>query len=331
MIRLAHHASMPRYGYLLPTRGVVHASPDAETLASRIESEVVGLACRAETLNYSHVWIGDSVLAKPRLEPLTTLAAVATETDSVGLGTAVYLPTLRHPVHVAHLTATVEQLSGGRLSLGVGVGRRAAVRREYENLDLDYERRGARMDEVLDVVTGLWAGEAVSHDGDFFDLDDASIGFSPVRSPPIYVPTSAPEPDESIPQPLLSRIVTHADGWMPNWCSPETYAAGLTEVRAALSDAGRDPDRLDAAYYMDVAVGDDEAAAIDTAREFYEAYYPGLNDLSDEEVRGRGTFGSPEMVSETLDDYADAGVETMVVRFATTNQRVQLDRFAALS
>ncbi|MEF8857284.1 MAG: LLM class flavin-dependent oxidoreductase, partial [Haloplanus sp.] len=104
-----------------------------------------------------------------------------------------------------------------------------------------------------------------------------------------------------------------------------------TEVRAALSDAGRDPDRLDAAYYMDVAVGDDEAAAIDTARKFYEAYYPGLNDLSDEEVRGRGTFGSPEMVSETLDDYADAGVETMVVRFATTNQRVQLDRFAALS
>ena len=322
---------MPRYGYLLPTRGVVHASSDAETLASRVESEVVGLAGRAESLGYSHVWIGDSVLAKPRLEPLTTLAAVSTATEAIGLGTAVYLPTLRHPVHVAHLSATVDQLSGGRLSLGVGVGRRAAVRREYGNLGLEYERRGPRMDELLDVVTDLWTGDAVSFDGEFVELDDASIGFSPVRSPPLYVPTSAPEPGESIPAPLLDRIVAHADGWMPNWCRPDTYAAGLAEVRDALSEADRDPDRLDAAYYMDVAIGDDEAAAIDTARDFYEAYYPGLNDLSDEEVRGRGTFGSPAMVAETLAEYADAGVETMIVRFATTNQRVQLDRFAAIS
>lgn len=322
---------MIQFGFLLPTRGVVHASPGVETLASRVESEVVGLASRAESLDYEHVWIGDSVLAKPRLEPMTTLAAVATATDSVGLGTAVYLPTLRHPVNVAHLTATVDQLSGGRLSLGVGVGRRAAVRREYENLGLDYERRGPRMDEVLEVVTELWTGESVSYDGDFFHLDNASIGFSPVRSPPVYVPTSAPEPGESIPAPLLDRIVAHADGWMPNWCRPETYAAGLSDVRSALSDAGRDPHRLDAAYYMDVAVGDNEAVAIKTARDFYEAYYPGLNDLSDEEVRGRGTFGSPEMVAETLDAYASAGVETMIVRFATTNQRVQLDRFASLT
>ena len=322
---------MPRYGYLLPTRGVVHASSDAETLASRVESEVVGLAGRAESLGYSHVWIGDSVLAKPRLEPLTTLAAVSTATEAIGLGTAVYLPTLRHPVHVAHLSATVDQLSGGRLSLGVGVGRRAAVRREYGNLGLEYERRGPRMDELLDVVTDLWTGDAVSFDGEFVELDDAAIGFSPVRSPPLYVPTSAPEPGESIPAPLLDRIVAHADGWMPNWCRPDTYAAGLAEVRDALSEADRDPDRLDAADYLDVAIGDDEAAAIDTARDFYEAYYPGLNDLSDEEVRGRGTFGSPAMVAETLAEYADAGVETMIVRFATTNQRVQLDRFAAIS
>lgn len=321
---------MTRYGYLLPTRGIVDASPDDETLAARVESEVVGLARRAEALGYSHAWIGDSVLAKPRLEPLSTLAAVATATDAIELGTAVYLPTLRHPVHVAHLTATVDQLSGGRLVLGVGVGRREAVRREYENLGLAYGRRGARMDEVLDVLARLWSGEAVDHDGEFVALEDASIGFGPVRHPPIYVPTSAPDPGERIPEPLLDRLAAHGDGWLPNWCSPETYAAGLEQVRDALETAGRDPDDLDAGYYMDVAIGDDEAAAIDTARKFYEAYYPGLTDLSDDEVRGRGTFGSAEYVAGTLSSYADAGVETMAIRFATTNQRVQLARFADL-
>ncbi|MFB6310252.1 MAG: LLM class flavin-dependent oxidoreductase [Salinirussus sp.] len=321
---------MTRYGYLLPTRGIVDASPDAETLAARVESEVLGLARRAETLGYSHAWIGDSVLAKPRLEPLSTLAAVAAETDAIELGTAVYLPTLRHPVHVAHLTATVDQLSGGRLALGVGVGRREAVRREYENLGLTYNRRGARMDETLAVLDRLWSGEAVDYDGDFIAIEEASIGFGPVRNPPIYIPTSAPDPGEEIPEPLLDRLATYGDGWLPNWCSPETYAAGLEQVHAALEAADRDPDALDAAYYMDVAIGDDEAAAIETAREFYEAYYPGLNDLSDAEVRGRGTFGSAAMVAETLEAYARAGVETMVVRFATTNQRVQLARFSDL-
>lgn len=70
-------------------------------------------------MGYRSVWVGDSVLAKPRLEPLSTLAAVATATSAVELGTAVYLPVLRHPIHVAHATATVDQLSGGRLSLGL--------------------------------------------------------------------------------------------------------------------------------------------------------------------------------------------------------------------
>ncbi|MFW6384641.1 MAG: LLM class flavin-dependent oxidoreductase, partial [Halodesulfurarchaeum sp.] len=68
---------MPSYGYLLPTRGVVLSSDDSSTLAAKVESDVVGLARRAEALGFSGVWVGDSVLAKPRLDPLSTLAAVA--------------------------------------------------------------------------------------------------------------------------------------------------------------------------------------------------------------------------------------------------------------
>jgi alkanesulfonate monooxygenase SsuD/methylene tetrahydromethanopterin reductase-like flavin-dependent oxidoreductase (luciferase family) len=113
---------MVSHGFVLPTRGVVLSADDSLEQAARVQSEVIGLARRAEALGFDGVWAGDSVLAKPRLEPLSTLAAVAGATESVTLGTAVYLLQLRNPVHVAHQTATVDQVSGGRLALGVGVG-----------------------------------------------------------------------------------------------------------------------------------------------------------------------------------------------------------------
>lgn len=98
-------------GYLLSTREVVLASEDSPELAARANSDVIVMAQRAETRGFVCAWIGDSVLAKPRLEPLSTLAAVDGATDALDLGPAVYLPLLRDPVHVAHQTATVDQVS----------------------------------------------------------------------------------------------------------------------------------------------------------------------------------------------------------------------------
>lgn len=319
---------MPRYGYLLPTRGVVLSSDDETTLAAKVESDVVGLARRAEAMGFESVWVGDSVLAKPRLEPLSTLAAVAGATDAVDLGTAVYLPTLRDPVHVAHAAATVDQLGGGRLNLGIGVGIGSDVEREYANLGLDFGARGARMDELLDVVTDLWDGDAVDYDGEFFQLADASIGFGPVRDPPIYVPTAAFDPSDGFPAPIRDRLVEHGDGWMPIGISPDTYETSRTQIRSLLSGADRDPDAFDFAYYVDAVIDEDEAAAIDEAREFYDRYYPAWDRLSDEQVRARGAFGPAEDLAATLDAYEDAGVETVIVRFTARDQRSQLRRFA---
>lgn len=321
---------MPSYGYLLPTRGVVLSSDDEATLAAKVEADVVGLARRAESTGFESVWVGDSVLAKPRLEPLSTLAAVAGATDSVDLGTAVYLPTLRDPVHVAHATATVDQISGGRLQLGIGVGIGPDVEREYANLGLDYGSRGARMDEVLDVVTALWDGGTVDYDGEFFQLEDASVGFGPVQRPSVYVPAAAFDPSEGFPAPIRDRLVAHGDGWMPIGISPETYEESLDRIRSILSEAGRDPDAFDRAYYLDAVIDEDESAAIDEAREFYDRYYPAWDRLSDEQVRARGAFGPASDLAATLEAYEDAGVETMVVRFTARDQRTQLRRFADL-
>lgn len=330
---------MTSHGYLLPTRGVVFSSRSDAELTARAQSDVVGLAERAEATGFDGAWIGDSVLAKPRFEPLVTLGAVAAATDALTLGTAVYLPGLRHPVHVAHQTATLDRLSGGRLALGVGLGVRPRERAEAENLGVPFDRRGAHLNEALDIVDRLWAGESVDADGDFFDLDDASIGFGPHGDVPVYVASAALDPAEGFPRTVRERIARFGNGWLPISKSAETYAAGLEHARDALDAAGRDPDAFDPAYYQDVVVADTRAEALEKAREFYTAYYrgdPGRDEddaeaaISDEEILSNGAFGPPELVADHIERYREAGVERFVTRFVTDDQRDQLHRFSDL-
>jgi alkanesulfonate monooxygenase SsuD/methylene tetrahydromethanopterin reductase-like flavin-dependent oxidoreductase (luciferase family) len=322
---------MVSHGYVLPTRGIVLSSDDSLEQAARVETEVVGLAGRAEALGFDAVWVGDSVLAKPRLEPLSTLSAVAGATEAVTLGTAVYLPQLRHPIHVAHQAATVDLVSGGRLAIGVGVGVGSDVESEHEQLDLPYDRRGALLDEGLEIVTGLWNDDPVSFDGEFFEVEDADIGLRPCGgSPPLYIASATFDPRDGFPRRIRERIERHGAGWLPIGMSPEMYEAGLARARELVDEAGRDPLAFDAAYYQDVVIAETEAAAIEEAREFLDRYYPAWDRLSDDEIRARGAFGPPSVVEETLREYADAGVESFVTRFTATDQRDQLRRFAEI-
>lgn len=322
---------MVSHGYVLPTRSVVLSSDDALEQAARVESEIVGLAQRTEALGFDAVWAGDSVLAKPRLEPLSTLCAVAGATDAVTLGTAVFLPQLRHPIHIAHQATTVDLVSGGRLAFGIGVGVGPDVESEHEQLDIPYDRRGALLDEGLEIITGLWDDESVSFGGEFFEIEDIDIGLRPCGgSPPLYVASATFDPRDGFPRRIRERIERHGDGWLPIGMSSEMYEAGLERARELVSDVGRDPSAFDAAYYQDVVIAETETAAIDEAREFIDRYYPAWDRLSDDEIRARGAFGPPELVEETLREYADAGVESFVTRFTATDQRDQLRRFAEI-
>ncbi len=328
---------MTTFGYLLPTRGTVFSSSSKTELTARASADVVGLARRAESLGYDSAWVGDSVLAKPRFEPLVTLSAVAAATDSIELGTAVYLPVLRHPVNVAHATATLDQLSGGRLSLGVGVGIRPPEREEMRQLGVDDESRGARLNEALSVVSGLWTGEEIDHDGEYYRLENASIGFEPARKPPIYVASAAFDPAKGFPRTIRRRLHEHGDGWLPIAMPPETYAEGLTHIRESLVEDDRPPESITPGYYLDAVVADSEAVAIEEARTFYRKYYGKQvtyrsdEALSDEEIRQRCVVGTAETVEKTVTEYIDAGVERFVVRFPTADQRRQLRAFTSIA
>ena len=130
-----------KLGYLLPTRErIMHGQPDA--------APILGLADRAENMAFDSVWIGDSLLARPRHDPITMLAAIAGRTTRVELGTAVLLPALRNPVVLAHQFATLDQISQGRIILGVGIAADVpSIRAEFAAAGVPFEKRVGRMME----------------------------------------------------------------------------------------------------------------------------------------------------------------------------------------
>jgi alkanesulfonate monooxygenase SsuD/methylene tetrahydromethanopterin reductase-like flavin-dependent oxidoreductase (luciferase family) len=118
--------------------------------------EIVDLAERAEALGFDSVWVGDSVLARPRFEALTTLAAVAARTQRVRLGTAVLLPVLRQPVVLANQVANLDLVANGRLSLGVGTGpNNPAVAREFAACGIPIASRIGMFEETITLMRRL--------------------------------------------------------------------------------------------------------------------------------------------------------------------------------
>ena len=149
----------PRFGYLLPTReAVMQGRPET--------SPLLALAERAERLGYDAVWVGDLLLARPRHDPLTLLAAVAARTQRVMVGTAVFLPALRNPVVLAHQLATLDRISEGRLVLGAGIATDVEnIRAEFTAAGVPFEGRVGRMMEGLRLARALWTGQPVDWEG----------------------------------------------------------------------------------------------------------------------------------------------------------------------
>ena len=172
----------PRIGYLLPTReSVMEGHPAAAPL--------LALAERAEALGYDSVWVGDSLLARPRHEPITLLAGVAGRTKRVALGTAVLLPALRNPVVLAHQVATLDQVAEGRVILGVGIATDVPnIRDEFEAAGVPFDKRVGRMLEGLRLCRALWTGEPVDWQGRW-TVKHGTLGPMPHRpgGPPIWI------------------------------------------------------------------------------------------------------------------------------------------------
>ena len=304
-------------GILLPTRGLL-IGDDPPGSADGI----IALARRVEAAGLDSVWVGDSLTAKPRLEPLAMLAAIATHTQRVRLGTAVLLVALRHPVLLAQTLATVELLSKGRLIIGAGVGGafNEDQQREWRAAGVNPRQRAGRLEEIVQIVQGLASGEPVTFSGKHFNIDGVRI--APRHTQRGGIPILLASHWRAQQDAQMSRAARLGDGLISISDAPEEYFKLVQRVRAIHADLGRDPEKFEAAFYMTVNLNSNESQAEAEATQFLTRYY-GSN------IWGTrwGPFGGPERIKERMAEYVEAGAQTLVVRFASFEPQRQLENF----
>ena len=306
-----------KLGILLPTRGLVMSSDEP----SGIEP-LLAMAQSAEQAGIDSVWVGDSLTAKPRFEPLATLTAIAMRTQRVRLGTAVMLAALRNPVQLAQMAATVDTISGGRLILGAGVGGafNAAQQQEWLNVGVKPSQRAGRFEEVLEITNGLTKGEEVTFEGRHFNYDGVSVQPRAVQldGVPFLVACHWRAGRER----QFQRAAKLGAGFMSISDYPDEYARVADRVRGYTAEYGGDPQAPEATFYMTVNLREDESAAAEEADTFLHQYY-GSNIWGDR----WGPFGNPQKVAERIAQYNEAGAQTIIVRFASFEQERQLHTF----
>jgi len=185
----------------------------------------------ADTAGIDDLWVADHIAIPPDdaegsggryLDPLATLAFLAAATTRISLGTGVLVLPYRPPLATAKWIATIQELSGGRLLLGVGAGWMQA---EFRAVGVDLRRRGAVTDETLAFLRRCFAGDVVEANGQPF------LFLPRPARPPIFVGGASPH--------ALRRAVEYGDGWMPVGADPDTLQAGVTALRAAAAAAGK--------------------------------------------------------------------------------------------
>jgi probable F420-dependent oxidoreductase len=300
-----------RFSVQLPTctEGLVNPVPFARP------EDFARLAQAAERLGYHAVWGNDHVTAAPYVrarwseppnfyEVLITLAVVGAHTRRVRLGTAVLVLPLRDPVLLAKQVATLDQLTGGRVLLAVGLG---AYREEFEAQwpRLAGVRRGDLLDEGLLVLRRLLTERTASHAGTHYAFENLELAPRPVQRPfPIYVGGHN--------EAAVARAARLGQGWLPGWRPFEEVRQRTALLRRLTAEAGRDPLDVEAAVQFTLHLGPTPEAAVARYRQTGMVQHRRSLAHSGRDpalAEANNLIGSPASVGEKVAFLRDAGVD----------------------
>lgn len=282
----------------------------------------------AEQLPIESVWQGGHILSPAHSgEAITRLALMTAWTERVRVGTAILLLPLYHPVVVAKQLIDLDSRSGGRISVGVGVG--GEFRSEFDALGVAVAERGARTDEAMQVLRLLWRGGPVSHHGKFFNFDDAELrpvalgrGETPpgqAGGPPLYV--------SGRKEPAMRRAARLGDGWMPYLVSPSAYARSVATIQEEAATAGRDLSNFEWMMYLYTSIrADGDRARQDVATFLGRGY----GEKPEAMLQRIAPAGTPEEVAARLQEYVDAGVRYFIISPAAPEETFEVVKLAAL-
>jgi len=292
--------------------GFITGAPDAEAARA-----TAGLADR---LGYDSLWVGDHVaFAIPILDPLLQLAQLAAFSSRVTLGTSVYLLPLRHPVTTAKQIATLDNLCGGRLVFGVGVGGEFPA--EYAACGVPLKERGARLSEAIPLLRELVRGQPVSGDGPFYPFPETRLLPASPQSggPPIWCGGRSPG--------ALDRMGRMADGWVSYVVTPDMYRAGLESIAQAAESAGRVLERFDTGHLLFMRLDDTREEALENATAHLSKRYA----MDFRRAADRySALGRPEDVAERIHAFREAGLRHVILDLVgpMADRDEQLERFA---
>ncbi|MEU3181038.1 LLM class flavin-dependent oxidoreductase [Streptomyces albidoflavus] len=309
----------PSVGVLLPTReqainGTFAAAP------------LLDFARQAEELGFDSLWAGDSLTARPRLDPLVVLSAAGAVTSRVTLGTAALTPALRHPLIGAHQVASLDHVAGGRLALGLGSGfPMPQTEEEFASVGASFAGRAGRLDEIVALWRRAWhatdAGAPVDFEGRHWQATGLDRLPAPQRpgGPPLWLAGS------DTPK-VLERVARHYDGWMPFLPSADSYATAWRRIGELAAAAGRPADAITPALYATITVNDDAAAARAELEHYIEHYYG--RTLEQMAAVQAYAWGSAEECADALAAYVRSGARHLIIRIGSLDPEAQLKQIA---
>ena len=303
------------FGVGIPTgtEGLMYPVPFVKDVRDNIR-----ISQRAEVLGYDSVWGNDHTATQQYVmedfgqvpnyfAPLITLAAIGEHTQRLKLCTALLVLPFRQPGLLAKELSTLDQLCGGRLCIGVGIG---AYREEFESLfgsQAKGKQRGAMVDESLEILHRLFTEEEVTFRGTYFEVDHLRSTPKPVSDPfPFYIGGNSEKG--------MRRAARYGQGWLPSGFTVEEMRERVHTLEALLAEQGRSLEGFDVAPQFTVALGR-------TREEAWEKYtssqqYRHMLSLAGSTMQGldlsdcmeRDLIGTPDEVAERIRAYMDAGV-----------------------
>ncbi|MFJ6623635.1 LLM class flavin-dependent oxidoreductase [Kitasatospora sp. NPDC091335] len=306
-------------GMLLPTReqainGTYAAAP------------LLDFARQAEQSGFDSLWAGDSLVARPRLDPLVVLSAAGAVTSRVTLGTAALTPALRHPLTGAHMLASLDHVCGSRLVLGLGSGfPMPETEAEFATVGASFKGRVGRLDEIVSLWRTAWnssaPGAPTAFTGRHWQADGLDRLPRPHRTggPPLWLAGS------DTPR-VLERVARHYDGWMPFLPQSADYGAAWRRIRQLAAEAGRPADAITPALYATITVNEDPDRARAELEHYIEHYY---GRTLDQMVTVQAyAWGSADTCAEALAGYVREGARHVIVRIGSLDPEPQLKQIA---
>ncbi len=311
------------FGFTLPQRGVFFGATTVDqlmTLARDVDANPV----------FDSLWVGDSLLAKPRPDSIALLGALtaATRRVTLGVGCMASFP-VRDPVIFAYQWGTLDLLSGGRMLLAActGIVAGGASAREGALWSVADRERAARLAENIDIVRRLWSETDVSFTGRFHSFANVTIEPRPIQQPcPIWI-ASNPRPSGVKPEIVdgaLRRVAQKADGWMTVELFPRMFAANWKKVTGFLEEAGRDPAQFPNMLYHNVNLTPDRQAGLEESKRFLDKYYGPV--FSPPMVEAWTVAGDASRCINDLRRIADMGVRRITLRITGWQQAEQYQR-----